>query len=288
MVTNSQILVVGGTGLVGKSTALQLQREGYRVRIFTRDSNIARKQLGDSFTFIQGDLADAAALERALEGCSGVHLALPSGHDPVLLERVQHQGAALVARLAARQGIQHLTYVSGYLVSERFAHIPAERAKLNAENAIRKSGVLYSIFRPTYFTDTLPRFVQGKRASIFGKQPHAIRFLTLGDFAKIVSKAHETPGANQAYFVCGPEALTFEQALRHYVELVRPDVQVSHSPVWMMQIINRLFLKGEITEILQLMAATEQAGEIGDPSEANRRFGAAHATVRDWCRQQRQ
>ncbi len=287
MVASNPILVIGGTGFVGKTVAQQLAQDGYPVRIFTRDGSAAKKHFDSAFTVIQGDIADEAALAKALDGCSGVHLSLPSGSNEAELERVQHQGAARVARLAAASGIRHLTYTSGYLVSEQFAHIPAERAKLNAENAIRRSGLPHTIFRPTFFTDLLPRFIQGKRASVFGTQPHPIRFLTLRDYAKIVSKAHESQGTNQSLFVCGPEARTFAQALQTVVDQVLPGVKVSHSPFWMMNMLNRLFLKGQITEILQLMAASEKVGEIGDPSEANRRFGAPQTTVATWAKQQR-
>ncbi len=284
MATSNRVLVIGGTGSIGKGVAVGLQRAGHAVRIFTRDGVAARQQLGEGFDYAQGTLSDDNSLRRALEGCSGVHLSLPSGHDPVVLEQVQHQGAARVARLAAEQHVGHLTYTSGYLVSERFAHIPAEQAKLNAEKAIRNSGVPYTIFRPTYFTDILPRFVQGKRGSIIGKQPHPIRFLTVSDFAGMVAAAHRLPGTNSSLFVCGPEALTFEQALRLYMEAQVPGGQMSHTPFWMMGLMNRLFLKGQLTETLQLLAATEAVGEIGDPAAAIQIFGAARTTVREWSR----
>jgi uncharacterized protein YbjT (DUF2867 family) len=287
MSQQGKVLVIGGTGRVGQAVARGLVHAGRPVRILTRDTASAQRQLGEEFEVINGNFEREEDVTRALDGCSSLHLSLPSGHHPDDLERLQHQGTARVARLAARCGIQHLTYVSGYLVSEQFAHIPAERAKINAEAAIRDSGVPFTIFRPTYFTDFLPNFVQGKRASIFGKQPHPIRFLALTDFAQMVSAAHERQATNQAIFVCGPEALTFEQALHHYIEIVCPQVKVGHTPFWMMSLMNRLFLKGAITEILQLMAATEKVGEIGDPSEANRLFGAAKTTVRQWALQQR-
>lgn len=285
MSTQGKILVIGGTGMVGQAVANGLAENGRQVRILTRDTTRAKHHFGDTVEVIQGDFEQESDLIPAFEGCSGIHLSLPSGHNPLELERLQHQGAARVARLAARCGIQHLTYVSGYLADEQFAAIPAERAKLNAEAAIRDSGVPFTIFRPTYFTDFLPNFVQGKRASIFGKQPHPIRFLALTDFAQMVTAAHAAPATCQGLFVCGPEALTFEQALRHYVEIVCPEAQIRHAPFWMMTLMNRLFLKGTITEILQLMAATEKVGEIGDPSEANRLFGAAKTTVRQWAMQ---
>jgi uncharacterized protein YbjT (DUF2867 family) len=286
MMMTKQVLVVGGTGLVGQQVARRLQQDGYRVRIFTRDEAAARQIRGDSFEYVQGALTDEARLGQALKGCSGVHLSLPSGHHPQILEEVQHQAAARIARLAAAQGGIHLTYVSGYLVRQEYASIPGERAKLDAEQAIRASDVPYTIFRPTYFTDLLPRFIQGRRASIFGQQPHPIHFLTIGDFARMVSQAHQLPGTQQALFVRGPEPLTFAQAVQQVVAALAPGAQVAHAPFWMMRMMNQLFLKGSLSEILDLMAVTERVGEIGDPAPAEHLLGRATTTVEMWCRQQ--
>lgn len=281
-----QLLVVGGTGFIGQQVARQLQRDGYRVRIYTRDPAAAQRILGAQFEFVRGDLTDETGLARALAGCSGVHLSLPSGHDPKVLEQVQHQAAARVARLAAAQGDTHLTYVSGYLVREEYASIPGERAKLNAEAAIRNSGVPYTLFRPTYFTDLLPRFIQGKRASIFGQQPHPTHFLTIGDFARMVSRAHQMPGKQEVFFVRGPEPMTFAQAMQQVVDTLAPTAQVGHTPFWMMRAMNQLFLKGSLSEILDLMAVTDRVGEIGDAAPAIQRFGPATMSVAQWCQQQ--
>lgn len=280
----STILVLGGTGIVGRGVAQGLSEAGYAVRILTRDGASAKKLLGDGYTIIEGDITDRACLESALVGCDGVHISLPSGHDEAMLAKIQVGVTSTVATLAKEHAIRHLTYTSGYLVSEQFAHIPAERAKHRAENAIRASGAGYTLFRPTYFTDLLPNFIQGKRASVFGKQPHPIHFLTIADYARMVAQAHRMDATNQAVFVCGPEAMTFADAMRLVTKKVAPEAKVSHAPFWMMGMMNRLFLRGELTEILALMRATEQVGEMGNtPDVANRLFGRATTGVEVWC-----
>jgi len=282
----STILVLGGTGIVGRGVAKQLLADGYTVRILTRDGASAKKVLGQGYEVIEGDMTDPACLESALMGCDGVHISLPSGHDEASLQKIQVGVTASVATLAVALGIQHITYVSGYLVSDQFAHIPAEKAKLEAERAIIQSGAGYTIFRPTYFADLLPNFIQGKRASVFGKQPHPIRFLTIADFAKMVSVAHQIGATNKTFFVCGKEALTFEQALSLVTQKIAPSATVAHAPFWMMGMMNRLFLKGELTEILALMRATEQVGEMGySPDEAYRTFGQPTTTLVEWVNQ---
>lgn len=277
---NNTILILGGTGIIGRGVVAQLLADGYAVRILTRDGQKARAIfMQPELTIIEGDMTDPDCLNHALAGADAVHISLPSGHDRALLEKIQYGVTAQVAKYAPHHNIGHISYVSGYLVAEQFLYIPAERAKHRAEHALMTSGVGYTIFRPTYFTDLLPNFIQGKRGNVFGKQPHPIRFLTIADFAKQVSVAHRSAPTNRAYFVCGPEAIPFADALR----IIAPDATIGHAPFWMMGMMNRLFLKGELTEILDLMRVTERVGELGyDPDEANNLFGTPSTTVRAW------
>lgn len=46
-------------------------------------------------------------------------------------------------------------------------------------------------------------------------------------------------------------------------------------------------MKNQLTEIIQLMEATQKVGEVGDPTEANRVFGAPVITVQEWCQRQK-
>lgn len=277
---SNTILVLGGTGIVGRGVVAHLLADGYAVRILTRDSQKARELFGQAeIGIIEGDMTAPDCLNRALAGVDAVHISLPSGHDPALLDKIQYGVTAQVAKIAPQHGIGHISYVSGYLVTEQFLHIPAERAKYRAERALMTSGVGYTIFRPTYFTDLLPNFIRNQRATVFGKQPHPIRFLAIADFAKQVSVAHRSTPTNRAYFVCGPDGLTFGDALR----TIAPDAKIRHAPFWVMGMMNRLFLKGGLTEILDLMRVTERVGELGyNPDEANRLFGTPTTPVRAW------
>ena len=210
------ILVVGGTGMLGEQVARQLLRDGFKVRLLVRDAERARTLLGADFEYFVGDVDDSDAIEHALEGCAGVHISLRGGSDPYELDRVEHRGTARVADLAAQQGVSRLTYLSGMLVAED-AKIAGDRAKYHAEQAIRSSGVPYTIFKPFYFMETLPRHVQGTLAIVLGRQPHPLHMVAASDFARMVSRAFRTPeAANRSFFVHGPEGITIPDALRLY------------------------------------------------------------------------
>jgi uncharacterized protein YbjT (DUF2867 family) len=284
------ILVIGATGTVGGPVAQQLLADGYQMRVLVRDPDRARRQLGPDFAYVQGRVEDDASLKQALENCSGVHISLQAGSNPEDIERVEYRGTVRIAELAAQHGVAHLSFMSGSFVGvDMGPGFLADQAKERAELAIQRSGIPYTIFRPTYFMDNLPKHVQGKRAVILGRQPHQLRLVAARDFGHMVSRAFQTPeAANKVFFVQGPQALTLEEALRIYCELLAPKVRVTTIPLWTMSLLDTLFLKGKMRRTVQIMKGLQRAGEIGDPSEANAILGAPTTTVRQWCTQQQQ
>jgi uncharacterized protein YbjT (DUF2867 family) len=264
-----------------------LLADGYNVRLLVRNVERARARLGPDFGYSAGNVDDPDAVERALEGCVGVHVSLRGGSDPKELDVTEHRGTARVAELAARQGVSRLTYLSGMLVADD-AQIPGDRAKYRAEQAIRRSGVPYTIFKPTYFMETLPRHIRGNLAVVLGRQPHPLHMVAAGDFASMVSRSFRvSEAANRVFFVHGPEAITIPDALRAYCSLVEPGKRVVSLPLWFMSIVDALFMRGQLRGTLQLMKAMQQLGERGDPSEANAMLGAPTTTLRRWCEVQR-
>jgi NADH dehydrogenase len=286
-VNTQTILVVGGAGMLGEQVARQLLRDGFEVRLLARDVERARTLLGSGFEYFAGDVDDSGAIDRALEGCTGVHISLRGGSDPDELERVEHWGTARVADLAARQGVSRLTYLSGMLVAED-AQIPGDRAKYRAEQAIHQSGVPYTIFKPTYFMETLPRHIQGNLAIVLGRQPHPLHMVAAGDFARMVSRSFQiSEAANRYFFVHGPEAVAIPDALRLYCSLVEPDKWVVSVPLQLMSVVDAHFMRRQLRSTIQLMRVMQRVGERGDPSEANEVLGAPTTSLRRWCEQHR-
>jgi uncharacterized protein YbjT (DUF2867 family) len=148
------VLVIGGTGELGAPVARQLLNDGYRVRLLVRDADRISGADPD-FDYTQGHLDDLASLQRALAGCDAVHISVRGGPTAEQHDRVEHRGTARVAQLAASAGVQRISYVSHSLAAPD-AGAPDLRAKFHAELAIASSGAPYTIFRPTYFMETLP------------------------------------------------------------------------------------------------------------------------------------
>ena len=172
--------------------ASRLRDDGHVVRALARDPRRARGSLGAGFEYVCGHVADPAGLEKAREGGGAVHVSAKCGAGRGEPERVEHQGTARVAEAAARAGVTRIPYLSGCYVSpEHAADSEAEAAKLGAERALEQSAVPYTIFKPTYFMETLALHIQGPVGVVIGRQPHALRVVTADDYAALVSRALE-------------------------------------------------------------------------------------------------
>jgi uncharacterized protein YbjT (DUF2867 family) len=283
------VLVIGATGTVGGPVARQLVADGYHVRLLVRDVERAQTQLGSDFEYIAGRVEEGEAVNQALAGCSGVHISLQAGSNPEDIERVEYRGPIRIVELAAKQPGIHLSYVSGMFVGGQIGHgVLADQAKGRVEQAIQDSGLSFTIYRPTYFMDNLPKHLQGKRAMVLGKQPHPLHLVAASDFGRMVSRAFQEPEAeNRIFYIQGPEALTLVEALRLYCSVLEPEKRVMTIPLWMMPILDTLFLGKQMRRTVQMMQVLQRYGELGDPSEANRLLGAPTTTLRAWCEQQR-
>jgi uncharacterized protein YbjT (DUF2867 family) len=275
------ILMIGGTGMLGQPVARGLKNAGYRVRIMTRDSHKSRKLFDESFEIVAGDPVAAGRLEQALAGCSGVHISLPTA--------VEQQVAETVAKMAPRYGVERISYISGATVAEENRWFPDINRKFLAEQAIRASGVPYTIFCPTWFMESLPLFVVQGRASILGKQPHPYHWVAADDYARMVTTAYDlAEAANRRFVVLGPEAIRMHEALRRYCAVFHPEIkQVSTMPFWLVTLLATLTRNQELKAAGDMMAYFDKAGEGGAPAPAHRLLGTPTTTLQQWLEQRK-
>jgi hypothetical protein len=62
-------------------------------------------------------------------------------------------------------------------------------------------------------------------------------------------------------------------------------VVVVTRPLWFMTVLDRTVLGGQLRGTLDLMRVLQQAGERGDPSQANQLLAAPTTTLLQWCEQ---
>ena len=278
----NRILVLGGTGMLGAPVARRLQADGFRVRLLARDPEKAGQVFGDAgqdgagLEIVPGDVTDPGSLERALEGCSGVHVSVGGPVDQLSAENA--------AAVAARLGLDRITYISGATVCEENHWFPMTAQKLEAEKAIRACGVPYTIFCPTWPMEQLPRFAREGQPLLIGNQPTPNHWFAADDMARMVSAAYQTEAAaNKRLFVHGPEAITTLEALERYCRVFHPEVEsVPVMPIEAARATAESTGNQMLGFFAGLMAYFEKVGELGDPTEANQLLGAPATTLEAW------
>lgn len=280
-ITNKTILIIGGTGMLGKPVAQQLKADGFNVRLLVRNPEKAQKLLGAGYEIVKGDVDNAAALKEAMTGVDGVHISLKGGPTEADFERMDHLATRDIANAAKEMNVGRVTILSAYAVSEEKADTPESRSKVKGEAALKSSGVPYTIFRASWFMETLPLFVQGKSISLIGNLPHPLHWISAEDYARMVSKSYQTDETlNKELYIFGPEAYTMGEAMKIYAD--HTGVKVAPMSTQMLAALGALTFKAEWKGMAVLMKHYENWGEDGSPDEANRLLGAPRVTLKEW------
>src|SRR5215211_1794919 len=109
------ILVTGGSGVVGVGAVTELLRRGHSVRLLARHAREDSRQWPSGVTPVVGDVADAASIRGAADGCDAVlHVAGIVEESPpkVTFQRVNVDGTANMCAEAERAGARRFVFVS--------------------------------------------------------------------------------------------------------------------------------------------------------------------------------
>ena len=277
------ILVAGGTGLIGSQAAVALNRADYRVRIMSRNPERARRMFPDEYEITEGDATQTDTLTDALEGCTGLYISI-SASSGTEGENAETLAVRNLLDAARQQRVTQVIYVSGSTVSEETTWFPPMKAKWEAEHTVRESGIPYTIFRPTWFIDSLPRFVRNNRAMVFGKNKNTWNWVAAEDFAQMVVSAFEKPEAQgKTLYVHGPEAHTFQKALEVYCYVAHPSASVKVISFWTLRLLAFLYRRPQLKAVIPLMDYFQKSPQQGDPTEANRILGTPTITISEWA-----
>jgi uncharacterized protein YbjT (DUF2867 family) len=231
------ILVAGGTGTLGTLVVRQLTERGEAVRVLARDPGAAG-QLPGTVELVAGDVRDPATLAAAVAGCttviSAVHgFAGPGRTSP---ESVDRDGNRALVEAAAAAGTGQLVLVS-VLGAAPDHPMSLHRAKYAAEQAVRASGLAWTIVRPAPFLETWVAIVGAKlgtkgQALVFGPGSNPITFVSAADVAAVVDLAVRDPSLRgQVLEVAGPEQLGFSQLADRLVAATGRPGRVRHVPL---------------------------------------------------------
>ena len=274
------IVVAGGTGTLGARLVPRLAGQGLAVRVLTRDPARAQHLAGPGIEVVRGDVRDPASIAGALRGAgtviSAVHgFAGPGRVSPAMVDRA---GNARLIDAAARTGA---AFVLVSVVGAAPDHpIGLFRAKHAAEQALRASGIPWTIVRATAFMETWGKIMaQPLQASgkilVFGRGDNPVNFVSATDVAALISHAVATPCLrSHALELGGPGNLTFNQVAALLQETTGHLAAIRHIPRPVLHAMARAtaMVKPALARQARAALAMDTIDMTFDPSPTRRAF----------------
>jgi len=203
------VLVAGATGRTGRLVVSNLLEQGYPVRALVRDMDRGHEILGDGVEYAKGDVRDIDSLRAAMQGASSLIITIASSRkDPDNgPEFVDYGGVKNLAQAAADTGVQHVVLMSSagvthedHVLNEMFDNVLIWKFK--GEEALRQSGVPYTIVRPQGLMDT----PSSDTAVVFDQGDRSTGMIHREDVALVFIAALQVPAArNKTFEVFGSE-----------------------------------------------------------------------------------
>jgi UDP-glucose 4-epimerase len=269
---DAPILITGGAGFIGSHLCDALLENGYAVRVLDDLSSGKRDNLQlehPRLTLIEGDVADAALVARAVAGCQAVvHLAAvasvqASVDDPVKTHQSNFIGTLNVCEGMRMSGVRRVLFASsaavygnngeGVAIAEDTPKAPLTPYavdKLASEQYLdfyrRQHGLepvvfrFFNIFGPRQdpsspYSGVISIFAEralaGLPISVFGDGEQTRDFLYVGDLIKVMVQALEQPQVEEGAVNIGlNQATSIKQLLAALQDVIGSLPPISHGP----------------------------------------------------------
>lgn len=246
MVAMTTVAVTGGTGFVGKHVVRDLLGAGYKVRLLARGRAEARQSFSDSrVTIVEGDVLDASRVDEVLVGAQAcinlVGIIREDRSKGQTFEKLHARAPRLLLERCGALGVRRFVHMSALGVRDTGVS-EYQRTKWAGELAVRRSGLDWTIFRPSMIHGPEGEFIRMAKAMTSG---HQAPYLFIPYFVREVedkrvplgSVEHQDPmiqpvdvrdvarafvlslpndaAVGEVYSLAGSETLSWPEMLRH-------------------------------------------------------------------------
>jgi uncharacterized protein YbjT (DUF2867 family) len=233
-------LVVGATGLLGSRVCKELAAQGTPVAAMVRnagdDAKVgALKEAG--VELVEGDLKDAASLERACQGRTAVistasaSLSRQAGDS---IQSVDLDGQRSLIDAAKAAGVGKFVYIS--FSSNMTTDGPVTAAKRTVEQHLQASGLDYTILRCGFLMEVMVAplvgfdYANGK-AVVYGSGENPLSLVSMDDVARMCALSIDHPQASNAIIEFGgPAPVTLHELVRTFEDVSGRPFEMQHVP----------------------------------------------------------
>jgi uncharacterized protein YbjT (DUF2867 family) len=240
------LLIIGGTGTLGRQIVLQALTKGYQVRCLVRNFRKANFLKEWGVELVYGDLNKPETIPPCLKGISAIIDASTSRPNEFnSLKKVDWDGKLCLIEAAKAANIQRFIFFSAQNV-EQFDNIPLMKLKYGIENKLKKSGIPYTVFRLTGFyqglieqyaipiLENLPIWVTNENISV--------SYMDTQDIAKFCLRSLQLPQTiNQTFFLSGLKGWVSSEIINLCEQLAGQSARVQKVPSFLLKFVSRFF-----------------------------------------------
>jgi uncharacterized protein YbjT (DUF2867 family) len=240
------LLIIGGTGTLGRQVVLQALTKGYQVRCLVRNFRKASflKEWGAELVY--GDLTKPETIPPCFKGITAVIDASTSrANELESLKKVDWEGKLCLIEASKVANIQKFIFFSAQNV-EQFKTIPLMKVKNGIEIKLKESGIPYTIFRLTGFyqglieqyaipiLENLPIWVTNENMYI--------SYMDTQDIAKFCLRSLQIPQTtNQIFFLSGSKGWVSSEIINLCEQLAGQQAKVQRVPLFLLKFVSRFF-----------------------------------------------
>ena len=223
--TQRHVVILGGTGFVGRHLVARLLHGGDRVTVLSRGVDAAKRRLKpQGASLIEGDVADADFLAAVLDDADAVvnliGILNEKGDRGDGFERVFVGITDALIDAMQRMGVRRLLQMSALNAGRGESHYLQARGR--AEQHVRASGLDWTLLRPSVIAgpgdglfcrfDGLLKFAP---VLPIGRADARFQPVWVGDVVDAFARALDEPRSiGQSYDLVGPDVMTLKQIVK--------------------------------------------------------------------------
>lgn len=240
------LLIIGGTGTLGRQVVLQALTKGYQVRCLVRNFRKANFLKEWGVELVYGDLTKPETIPPCLKGITAIIDASTSRPNELdSLQKVDWEGKLFLIEAAKAASIKRFIFFSAQNV-EQFNNIPLMKLKYGIESNLKESEVPYTIFRLTGFyqglieqyaipiLENLPIWVTNENMYV--------SYMDTQDIAKFCLRSLQLPKTeNQIFLLSGLKGWVSSEIINLCEQLAGQSAKVQRIPSFLLKLVSRFF-----------------------------------------------
>ena len=270
---HTNVLLAGATGYLGKHLLKVLIEKQNQVVAIVRKLN----QIDNpNENYLEIKQAEVTKRETLRDICKGIDTVISTvgitrQKDGLTYMDVDYQANINLLEEAKKSGVSHFVYVSA-INGNKHRNLKIFEAKEKFVDALKTSGLNYTIIRPNGFFSDMKDFLQmakSGRVYLFGSGNQRFNPIHGEDLAKAIVDNLED--YNNELTVGGPDILSLNDISKHALTSLNKPIKITHLPdclrrftIWTLRTFTSVKTYGPIEFFLTLMAEDNIAPTYGE------------------------